>query len=474
MRSHTGENVSNYEVKDSGTRREFGTGAVRDMAEGKGRCDLLPAFAMLEVAKHFEAGAAKYAAENWRKGIPLRAYLDSAIRHLLKFLLGMRDERHDLAAAWNILCLIETQHMIDRGILPATLGDLPDWYDPHVEPDGRVTNAPAYPSDVLVDGISYGGHYAPTVVEDGYHVNGKPLQPIPEPGGTTPFNVEPIESNFTPVELLDKWLTGERFPADPRAPKVVERAALAELAGGCGGATLTNTDRAVMETVESWLILRDGPTPPEDQDVLAAIATAYATDEAQHIPSDSGDDAAEHDDGLGPVATVIRFHDDGTTSTRRVSAREYTRGHAGETAERFNAGLPYADDLRIEELPQPADTDPTLAIAGHPLFDVRIINGDDAKEYDGPEVCHVKDCGCGQAIPRDEPHPMDGPAYVVLTTPTKGDTREWFVTNSNTSVLYRWNDTQPWRESAILNKQKVRDRVTAGTFILKEVGSESC
>ena len=30
------------ELKDSGTRREFPSGAVRDINEGKGRCDLLP------------------------------------------------------------------------------------------------------------------------------------------------------------------------------------------------------------------------------------------------------------------------------------------------------------------------------------------------------------------------------------------------------------------------------------------------
>lgn len=30
------------EILDSGNRREFETGAVRDMAEGKGRLDLLP------------------------------------------------------------------------------------------------------------------------------------------------------------------------------------------------------------------------------------------------------------------------------------------------------------------------------------------------------------------------------------------------------------------------------------------------
>ena len=30
------------EIKDSGNRREFESGCVRDIAEGKGRCDLLP------------------------------------------------------------------------------------------------------------------------------------------------------------------------------------------------------------------------------------------------------------------------------------------------------------------------------------------------------------------------------------------------------------------------------------------------
>ena len=37
-------------IKDSGERREFETGAVRDMAEGKGRFDLMP---LCEVAKLF-------------------------------------------------------------------------------------------------------------------------------------------------------------------------------------------------------------------------------------------------------------------------------------------------------------------------------------------------------------------------------------------------------------------------------------
>ena len=141
-------------IKDSGTRREFETGAVRDIQEGKGRCDLLPlglvgvylnngvfmalgdfvalggearnletalhvfsadhelfydAYTMfLEVSKHFEEGAKKYGEYNWQKGIPTHCYIDSAVRHYLKYLRGDTDEPHDRAFVWNILCCIWT------------------------------------------------------------------------------------------------------------------------------------------------------------------------------------------------------------------------------------------------------------------------------------------------------------------------------------------------------------------------------
>lgn len=141
-------------IKDSGNRTEFVTGAVRDIQEGKGRCDLMPlgviaryminnhvfknlygfqmngdvlrlqmaldefwnnytewntrAAMLLEVAKHFEEGAKKYGENNWQKGIPLHSYIDSAIRHYLKWIDGWKDERHDRAFCWNILCAIWT------------------------------------------------------------------------------------------------------------------------------------------------------------------------------------------------------------------------------------------------------------------------------------------------------------------------------------------------------------------------------
>ena len=150
-------------IKDSGNRREYESGAVRDIQEGKGRCDLMPLdvvagffragcndkaarvmnklyeyqishsvvylqdavmdfmngdcfpdanTALLEVSKHFEEGAAKYGENNWRKGIPESSYIDSAVRHYLKWLRGDDDERHDRAFVWNIMCLIWTHEHI--------------------------------------------------------------------------------------------------------------------------------------------------------------------------------------------------------------------------------------------------------------------------------------------------------------------------------------------------------------------------
>lgn len=99
--------IDKPEIKDSGNRREFDTGAVRDMAEGKGRMDLLPWAAIMEISKHCENGAKKYGEHNVDKGIPTHSLCDSAARHLAKYLDGQTDEPHLLAAAWNMLWAVE-------------------------------------------------------------------------------------------------------------------------------------------------------------------------------------------------------------------------------------------------------------------------------------------------------------------------------------------------------------------------------
>lgn len=90
-------------IKDSGDRTEFETGAKRDMHTGKGRMDLLPWYGIMEVSKHCEEGALKYGEHNVDKGIPLHSLLDSASRHLAKYMVGMDDEDHLRAACWNLL-----------------------------------------------------------------------------------------------------------------------------------------------------------------------------------------------------------------------------------------------------------------------------------------------------------------------------------------------------------------------------------
>lgn len=64
-------------IKDSGERTKFGTGAVRDMHVGK--------------------------------GIPTHSFLDSAARHIAKYMDGWKDEPHLRAAAWNLLWAIQME-----------------------------------------------------------------------------------------------------------------------------------------------------------------------------------------------------------------------------------------------------------------------------------------------------------------------------------------------------------------------------
>ena len=96
-----------YLQKNYSSRREWNTGAVRDPNNGKGRMDLLPWNAILEVSKHCQNGAEHYGEHNVDKGIPLSSLCDSGARHLAKFIDGWTDEDHLLAAAWNILWALQ-------------------------------------------------------------------------------------------------------------------------------------------------------------------------------------------------------------------------------------------------------------------------------------------------------------------------------------------------------------------------------
>lgn len=112
-------------LKDSGTRREFVTGAVRDIQEGKGRYDLIPWEAIHELAIHCEQGALKYGERNVEKGIPVHSFIDSAFRHIARYMMGHRDEPHLRAAMWNIAWALWTEKKKpELQDIPARKGDL--------------------------------------------------------------------------------------------------------------------------------------------------------------------------------------------------------------------------------------------------------------------------------------------------------------------------------------------------------------
>ncbi len=116
-------------VKDSGERREFSTGSVRDVRSGKGRFDLVSPIAHKRLAKHYENGSNKYGDWNWSKGQNLSSYMDSLERHANAYKEGLRDEDNLAAIAWNAFAMMHTEEMIKRGRLPKELDDMQDFTD---------------------------------------------------------------------------------------------------------------------------------------------------------------------------------------------------------------------------------------------------------------------------------------------------------------------------------------------------------
>jgi len=94
-------------IKDSGERTIYDNGFQRDMHSGKGRMDLLPWNAIMELSKHCEEGALKYGEHNIDLGCAFHSLADSGSRHLAKWIAGIQDEPHLLAACWNLMWLLE-------------------------------------------------------------------------------------------------------------------------------------------------------------------------------------------------------------------------------------------------------------------------------------------------------------------------------------------------------------------------------
>lgn len=101
-----GRQMQGYTVKDSGERKKFASGMVRDTNDGKVRYDLVFDGPMLDrYADHLTKGAVKYAPRNWMQANgeeELERFRESAVRHFVLWLRNVRDEDHAAAVWYNI------------------------------------------------------------------------------------------------------------------------------------------------------------------------------------------------------------------------------------------------------------------------------------------------------------------------------------------------------------------------------------
>lgn len=110
-------------IEDGGERMSYGEGkAVREPSDGKGRFDLITPYGLERLAKWYELGAKKYSDRNWEKGIPFSRYFDSAMRHMVKFIMGRYEEDHLAAAVWNLMAIMHHQALDEM-----ELDDLPHY-----------------------------------------------------------------------------------------------------------------------------------------------------------------------------------------------------------------------------------------------------------------------------------------------------------------------------------------------------------
>ena len=117
-----------YQTKDSGKRKEYGTGMVRDTQEGKPdfwlcmpldvpyKKQMLTRWASL-----MERGMSKYGWRNWEKSETpeeMERFKASAFRHFIQWITGEDDEDHGAAVFFNINAVERLKYKLskDKGV----------------------------------------------------------------------------------------------------------------------------------------------------------------------------------------------------------------------------------------------------------------------------------------------------------------------------------------------------------------------
>jgi hypothetical protein len=117
-----------FTTKDSGKRKQFASGMVRDTEDGKIDYTYCLQGPMLDRwAQLMERGAKKYDRDNWMKANgaeELERFRTSALRHLIQWLRGDGEEDHAAACLFNINGAEYVQCQIEQSTLAHTTSNI--------------------------------------------------------------------------------------------------------------------------------------------------------------------------------------------------------------------------------------------------------------------------------------------------------------------------------------------------------------
>lgn len=119
-----------FELKQSGNKQTFSTGAQRDSEEGKPAQWMISPLFEERMGHLLEKGAKHYGTFNYMKGFPISRTLASLKRHQSQYLsklLGFRPddkEDHAIMAAFGWIVIAHTEEAVKLGLLPKELLDV--------------------------------------------------------------------------------------------------------------------------------------------------------------------------------------------------------------------------------------------------------------------------------------------------------------------------------------------------------------
>ncbi len=95
-----------YKTKDSGKRKVFSSGMMRDINDTKPMYTLIWQPVIKRLAELMTRGAKKYGRHNWKLASgkeELERFQDSALRHMYQYLEGDESEDHMAAVMFNLM-----------------------------------------------------------------------------------------------------------------------------------------------------------------------------------------------------------------------------------------------------------------------------------------------------------------------------------------------------------------------------------